>query len=176
MNTAPDMQPPRAGRRLRIVLFTSLAFNLLVVGLMIGVMIAHGFGRDSRPPRMDQVGGPMTRALSEADRHALGREMRHAYRDRRADRAGIRAEFEQIITALERKPYDPEAVRTSLERQMEVMAEGARLGRELLLERLESMSDAEREAYAERLREALERKTKPGKDRSGRRWQAHSER
>lgn len=174
MNTTPNGQAPRPGRKLRIVLFASLALNLLVVGLMVGVMAAHGFGKDSRPPRMDQVGGPMARALSDEDRRALGRAMHEAYRDRRPDRATIRAEFEQLIAALERTPYEPEVVRASVERQMQAVAEGVRLGRELLLERLESMSDAERAAYAGRLREALERKRKPGHDKSGRRW--HSER
>ncbi len=174
MSADQNGQAPRPGRKLRIVLFASLALNLLVVGLVVGAMVAHGFGKDGRPPRMDQVGGPMTRALSEEDRRALGREMHRAYRDRRPDRAAIRAEFEQVIAALERTPYDPEIVRASVERQMQAVAEGARLGRELLLERLEEMSDAERAAYAGRLREALERKRKPGHEKSGRR--GHPER
>lgn len=176
MTTTPKTRIPRAGRKLRIVLFTSLAFNLLIVGLVVGILVAHGFGKESRPPRMDQVGGPMARALSEDDRRALARAMRGAYRDQRPDRSAIRAEFEKVIAALERTPYEPEVVRASLERQMQAVAEGARLGRELLLERLEGMSDAERAAYAGRLREALERRRRPGNDKGGERRKPHSER
>lgn len=166
----------RPGRRLRIILFVSLALNLLVVGLVVGAMASHRFGADGRAVRYDHAGGPMARALGEEDRRALARKMRESWRERRPDYSEIRAEFERVIAALEAVPYDPAVVRASVERQMDAMAEGARMGRELLLERLEGMSDAERAAYAGRLREELERKRKPRKERDGRRGGVHDHR
>lgn len=158
--------PQKMRRGVRILLFASLALNLLVAGLVVGAVVAHRVGDSHRPPRIDQVGGPMTRALSQDDRRAIGKALREAYRDRRPARSEIRAEFDRVIAALQTSPYDPSAVRDSLERQMTGVQEGARIGRELLLQRLESMTDDERAAYATRLREELSRKRRPDGRRS----------
>lgn len=152
---------PKMRRGVRVLLFASLAVNLLVAGLVVGAVVSHRTGDSHRPPRIDQVGGPMARALSREDRRALGREMREAQGDRRGTRAEIRAEFDKMIVALEASPYDSAVVRESLERQMQGIEQGAQLGFELLLQRLDAMSDAERAAYAARLREELTRKRRP---------------
>ena len=158
--------PQKMRRGVRVLLFASLAVNLLVAGLVVGAIVAHRVGDDHRPPRIDQVGGPMTRALSQQDRRTIGKALREAYRDGRPSRSEIRAEFDRVIAALQASPYDPSVVRSSLERQMQGIEEGARIGRELLLQRLESMSDEERAAYAQRLREELSRKRRPDGRRS----------
>ncbi len=152
---------PRSGLKpgLRVLLFTSLALNLLVAGLVIGAVVGHRFGEDGpRPPRLDRAGGPMTMALSHEDRHAIGLEMRKAYREKRPTRADMRAEYARVIAALRAVPFDPSAVRAAMDRQMAGIAARGELGRDLLLHRLETMSDDDRSAYAERLEEVIERR------------------
>ena len=52
----------------RIVLLTSLALNLAVLGVVIGAFVRFGPHRDGPPSRADLVGGAYTHALSPADR------------------------------------------------------------------------------------------------------------
>ena len=53
----PTARAPRArmGRGVRVLLFASLALNLAVVGLVLGVVLRAPF--DGPPPRPDRVGG-----------------------------------------------------------------------------------------------------------------------
>ncbi|WP_232796536.1 periplasmic heavy metal sensor [Roseovarius salinarum] len=140
---------------LRLVLAGSLALNLLVVGAVAGAVITHKPWRGHHAPRLDGVGGPLTRALAPQDRRAIARGMRRAYHDGRPARAEIRAAFEALIADLEAGPFDADAVAAHLERQRSVLAERLAVGQELLLDRLNEMSEAERAAYAGRLRAVL---------------------
>jgi uncharacterized membrane protein len=157
---------PRMRRGVRIVLFASLALNLLVAGLVLGAVLTHRDRPDRHPPRFDQVAGPMSRAMSHEDRRAIGQAMRQAFREERPTREAVKAEYDRVIAALETVPFDSQAVRESVERQMAATDRRMRLGREVLLNRIEAMSDGERAAFAARLREELSRARLPG----GRRW------
>lgn len=148
---------PRTRRSVMVLLFVSLALNLLVAGLVVGAVVGHRLDRENHPPRLDRAGGPMTAALSFADRRAIGKALRQASRESRPSRAEIRAEYRVVITALTKVPYDPEAVRAAVDRQMKALNARAELGKDLLLTRLEQMSDAERAAFAKRLEDVLER-------------------
>ncbi|MBA83960.1 periplasmic heavy metal sensor [Thalassobius sp. S69A] len=163
-------QPPekKNGMRvwLKVVLFTSLALNLAVAGLVIGAAVKYGprdGGRDGRhPPRLERIVGPYTHALSHADKRAIGARLRAEYRDNRPSREQIRAEFSTVLQALRARPYDAQQVEAILMRQMQAGAERQELGQRLLIERLSAMSDAERAAYADRLEDGLKRHGPPG--------------
>ncbi len=142
---------------LRFVLIASLALNMLTVGMIGGAAIKWSQWRGHHPPRLDQAGGPLTRALTQEDRREIGRRMRAAYRESGKKRGHKRAEMAALVEDLKAQPFDAEAVRMRLARQRAVFDERLALGQALLLERLTQMSDAERAAYAGRLSEALER-------------------
>lgn len=150
-------QAPKARMKgwLRAVLFVSLALNLAVAGLVAGALIS-GPRDKHRPPRLDQVTGPLTYSLSREDRRDLGRKMRDAYRDGRPSRAEFRAQFDSIVQALRAVPFDPAPVQDGLIRQRAVADARQDFGQTLLLEQLTRMSDAERAGFADRLEEALQ--------------------
>jgi len=139
----------------RIVLIVSLAFNLLVLGLIGGALLSGGKWRHHHPPRLE-AGGPLTRALSNEDRRAIGRKMRKAYReDGEEVRASRHQALDELVAAVEAVPFDPEAVRQRMADIRAMFRNRFELGQTLLIERLSEMSDAERAAYAERLRERM---------------------
>ena len=154
-------EQPRTWRGIRIVLFVSLALNLAVAGLVLGAVASHRFGRDDHPSRLDRAGGPLTEALSAADRRAIAKALRQAAREERPTRADIRAEYQAVIAALRARPYDAEALREAVERQSQGLKRRVDLGREILLHRLAGMSDDERAAFAGRLEAVIERGPKP---------------
>ncbi|MEZ5716326.1 MAG: periplasmic heavy metal sensor [Paracoccaceae bacterium] len=156
---------PRTRRGVKIALFLSLALNLLVAGLVLGAVVHHRSDRDGRPPRLDRGGGPMTAALSLSDRRAIGMALREAAHENRPTRADLQAEYRAVVTALKARPFDPQAVKTALEGQAQVLTRRAELGQALLLDRLQAMSDSERAAYAERLEEVLENGPPPREEK-----------
>lgn len=149
--------PTPAGRGVKVALVASLALNLLLGGLIAGVAVRHH--RDMGP---DERGGltfaPYFESLGRADRAAMREEMlrrmpalREMHRERSED---VRA-FLQVIRA---DPFDPEAAQQVLEHQLGRAARRLDEGRALFLERLAAMTPEERQAYADRLEKALDRR------------------
>ena len=158
-----DINPPKSGRRCTgAALILSLALNLLIAGIVIGAVLSGG--RDHRPDGSMSSYGPFTRALNPDDQRAV----REAVRDRgdpRSHRRELRAGFEAFLTELRRTPYDPAAAASALERQHEQINGQILTVREVLLERLETMSDPERAAFADRLQEAVRKRKRPDVER-----------
>ncbi len=144
----------RCPRWVRIALVLSLAFNLLLVGLIGGSVLAYRkWGM--RPPAGDIVIGAMTDALSRDDRRALRRAFlaeRAGFEDRR-DR--IEDDTEDLVEALREEPWDEGKVTEIFARQQARTSDGLEAGQSLLLDRFRSMGTAERRAYADRLEELL---------------------
>lgn len=154
-----EMPEPQKKSRLpwgRIVLFASLALNLLIVGLVAGVLLRHD-RLDRQTPLRDLGYGPFGAALSPADRRELARGLLGRAGDLRTNRDAIRAHFAQMLTALRARPYDADAVAALVETQQAKLAERQAIGQELLLERIAAMSDADRAAFADRLERSLRR-------------------
>lgn len=149
---------------LRLVLFASLALNLIVIGLAVGVA-RHG-APDKRLPHGDPFGGPYLGAMEKDDRRAIIADLRKSGEGRRS-RDEVRAEFDQIIAALRATPYRPEQVEAIIRGQFDDIQTRARTGTDAMLERLRTMDDAERAAYAGRLEEALKRGPKGNHDHKG---------
>lgn len=159
MTEPVENKPKKTGTGMRpwlkVVLFASLALNLAVAGLVIGAAVKYGPKDGPRPPRVDMMMGPYTHALSHKDRRAIGEQLRREYRAERPSRAQVRAQFEQVLSALRAQPFQPDALDALLQTQLEAGQERQAIGQRLLLQRLSAMSDAERAEFAERLEEGL---------------------
>lgn len=153
-----DEQSRKPGRWTKVILAVSLAFNLLVVGAVAGAVVSGGKWRHHGPPRLEAMGGPLTRALSQEDRRAIGREILKTYGRDGAGRARHREEFERLVEAIRATPFDRAAAESRLASIRGMFQERLALGQTLLLDRLEEMSDDERAAYADRLMEKGKRR------------------
>lgn len=166
-NPAPNPNPGGIRRTplwLRAVLFVSLALNLLVIGTVAGhVLLDEPKGK---VPRVDRMEAPMTFALSQDDRRAIGKALRKEYRDNRPSREEIMAEYEGVITALRADPFRPEMVEEAFRRQRAAASDRIEIGQKLLMDRLTAMTPDERHAFADRLEEGL-RRGPPDWDKSG---------
>lgn len=136
-----------------MLLVVSLALNLLIAGAVVGALISGGKWRHHGPLRLEAMGGPLTRALSQEDRRAIGHEIRDTYRRDGTSRARHREEIERLVEVIRATPFDRAAVEDRLARIRGMFLERLTLGQTLLLDRLEAMSDDERAAYADRLME-----------------------
>lgn len=142
---------------LKVVFVASLALNLAVLGALGGAMVMRDKWHPHHPSRLDMVGGPLTRALNDEDRRAIGRQMRKAYRDGHSTRERQRGHFKLLITELKAEPFDPDAVSAQMSKQRAAFKDRLELGQTILLERLVQMSHGERVAFADRLQEGVSR-------------------
>lgn len=149
---------------IRVLLVGSLALNLLVAGVLVGAWV--GRGDHGRHAAMARDPGAMLYlgALSEGDRAALMAAMRSDRPDREARRAETVAEARATLQALRAEPFDPGAFADRLRHQRARSGERAQRGEALLVDRIASMSPAERQAYADRLEETLRRLAGWGRD------------
>ena len=154
VNTAP--KPPR--RWGRIVLFVSLAFNLLIVGLVAGAMLGGPRDRDRDPALRDLGFGPFVHALPRGDRAEMGRAIKREAGSFRENRAELRRQFEAFLAALRADPFDAAEVARLITDQQSRISERQALGQRLLLERIEAMNASQRAAYADALDKSLRRR------------------
>ncbi|MFY0679386.1 MAG: periplasmic heavy metal sensor [Thalassovita sp.] len=161
----PSSTPPSKGRRwMKVALFASLAVNVAVIGIVVGTVARVGSDDNRRPPRMDEVSGPYTRALTGEDRRRISQRLKKEQGELVPNRAQLRSEFTAMVAALRSTPFEPEAVSVVLERQRQIGAKRGELGHQLLLEHLTEMSDDERAAFATRLEEGLKRHRAGGRE------------
>lgn len=152
----PSQDKPSGMRNwMRVVLIVSLALNLLMIGAIGGAVLKHGKWRGHHASRLHMVGGPMTRALDNDDRRAIGRKMREAYREGGSGREERQEYMRGLIEDLKAVPFDPAAVKTRMESARSVFRERLDVGQAVLLDHLASMDDAERAAYADRLQNSF---------------------
>lgn len=149
----PESARPGAGKGLRIALGLSVAFNMLVVGLVAGAVLRDGGPRDRMVRDLDL--GPFTEAFRPEDRE----EMRRAFIARmpalRDMRQAMRGDFAALLEVLRSEPFDVEAARAILRQQRGRMQERVDLGQSLILDRLASMTPDDRAAFADRLERRL---------------------
>jgi uncharacterized membrane protein len=141
---------------LKVVLFGSLALNLLIIGLVVGAM-ARFDQRDGKEPRFDRLSGSMTWALPRADRREIGEALRKDFRAKPDAHALAKSEYDIVISALRGVPFDASLIEQTLRRQTEAGRERQLLGQQLLLARLIAMDDAERAEFADNLAKIIKR-------------------
>ena len=151
-------RPPRMRLGLRVLLFVSLALNLLVVGLVAGVIFTHQ-GEPRHPSRYaDRAGGPLVTALTRQERRAVGRKIRKAYLAERVEHQREQEGFAPVIDALRNAPYDPDLLRLSVHAQLQSLSRKREVGVNVLLDHIDAMNAAERAAYADRLQQVVQQR------------------
>ncbi len=156
--TNPTPEPKKRRHWGKVVLFVSLAFNLLIMGLVAGALLGGPRDRDRNPVLRDLGYGPFVHALPRADRAAMTQALKREAGSFRENRAELRRQFEAFLTAVRNEPFDAEYAKRLISEQQGRIGERQRLGQQLLLERLAAMSSGERAAYADKLDNLLRRR------------------
>lgn len=153
---------PSINRKLRVLLIASLAVNLVVVGLVVGAVFGDKkYG--GKPPRDGDLVGAFTQQLSDKHRRDLGKAIRSEHQSRGYDGRVFRNSLQDVLTSLRAVPYDPTATQKAIEVQADKAFERRMTVQTLWLQEITKMTDDERQAYADRIEEALEkRKRKDG--------------
>lgn len=152
--------PRSSPRWLRLLLVVSLAFNLLILGLIGGWAMKWGKHGPHHMSRVEHLGGPMTRALDHDDRRAIGKRMRAAFRAEPADQSARHETMAALIGELRKEVFDRDTAEELMAQQRSYLTKRLAIGQSLLLDRLETMTPDARAAYADRLQEGLERRSK----------------
>ncbi len=153
-----EKQTKRHGNWGKVLLVVSLALNLLVIGAIGGALLSGGKWRSHHTAGMEGRGGPMVRALSHEDRHAMGDQMRAAMEDAGLSRVSRSQSYDALADALLSEPFDADLVRERMDAVQAPYQQRFKLGRSLLIDRLSAMSLEEREDYARRLKKTLHRR------------------
>lgn len=167
LGAGPDQNPgqnpgpkPGLGGRVKAVLILSLTLNFLVLGAVVGGVIAH---RSGPPPPVLERGvdaltfGPLGGAFSRDDRIAMRRAAEGQGADFAQLRASIRTDFTRLDAALTGEPFDEATLRAVIAEIQARTLKRMELGEELMLARIKAMSPEERRAFVARLREGVER-------------------
>lgn len=157
---------PRLRLWLRLVLFASLALNLLVVGVIVGVIASGGPPARGGLDRGDLV-TPYTRAMTEAQRTELRRALRRGFLRERLRHGGLpqAEDYRAAQEILMRDPFDRAALAQVLDRQADGARQRLALGQVVLLDFLDQMTPADRRAYADRLAQEIDRRHRHGGSR-----------
>lgn len=174
-----DQGAPGLRRWARVLLAVSLAVNLMILGLVVGSHVFDGKdrreGRDGVPRemsqrdgrdrhgegRLDPAFGPLGRALAGEHRRAAGEALAARGGAPEVNRRQVAQELGQMIETLRAEPFDGAQMNAILQAQHDRFTQRNAMGREILVERLEDMSQEDRAAFADRLergfRRAMER-------------------
>lgn len=145
----------------KIVLGASILLNLAMFGVMGGLL-----------SRMGQDGVAMQvafRALPDAERRALGRDMGEIWRGTRVQ--ALRGQAHQDMIAALREPnFDADRFARALRRPHDLLAENSLRMQDKLVERVSEMPPEARLAYADALARRAERRPSrwPGDGRGDR--------
>lgn len=153
-------QTPATPRWMRIALLVSLSLNLAVGGLLLGAAFRDDPETHRRAGR-DVAAAPFIMAFAPEDRRAVIGELREQASSLFQNRQDLRERFEALMVAITAPEFDREAVAALMSKQREVATLRQSIGEQAVLDRIEAMSQAEREAYAERLRTSLKRRPPP---------------
>jgi uncharacterized membrane protein len=151
----------KPGRLWRVVLVCSLALNLAIVGLVVGMLASGRLG--DKPPRSFDLGlGPIARALTPDERREIGRDLRQdgALRD-----FDLRARAQRIIAALQADPFDREVLRVLLDEQNVRVTDVQGKAHKAFLDQITQMTPERRAEFADQLAGELS-KPRPPRDRS----------
>lgn len=149
--TGPVAPKPRAPLWWRVLVGLSLTLNLLVIGLVVGVVLSRKPADDRRPFLPAAGVAPMVRLMPPDHRDAVWSDLRKlgaAEGITRAEREAERIAVQRLIAA---EPFDAAALVAALDARQTQEDGFARAGHRVLAERLEEMPQEARAEYAERL-------------------------
>lgn len=105
---------PEPRRLSKIILVSSLALNVLLVGAIIGTAASFR----SAPPRgFDLQLGPLSDVLPRKDRGEIGRELRRTLRDEDIGRQDRAAATANLIGMLEAETFDAQGMTEAIREQ-----------------------------------------------------------
>ncbi|MDU8942126.1 periplasmic heavy metal sensor [Ovoidimarina sediminis] len=142
---------------MRVLLIVSLTINLLVLGVVIGVVASRGDGeradrlrgaRDLAPP-------PFVLALEPRDRRALVGALYDRASVYSRDYEAVRRDLRVILSALRAEQFDAAGVTALLGAERGRSQGRQAAGEAVFIEYLEGLTVAERRAYADRLERVL---------------------
>lgn len=143
---------PRSGRWLRIVFGVSLALNLLVIGLVGGMLVRFG-GPPGASPMSRSAGTVLFRELPQEHRDEMRRDMRALMRSNGIPMSG---RADEIAALLRAETLDVAAMQALMDVEFDRL-NGIQSGvQRAWLERIEAMTPEQRAAYADRVEVALE--------------------
>lgn len=153
-------ETPRTRGWVKIALAVSLALNLAVIGLISGAVLGGDRSRDGGvgSPALRALGlGPFERALSRADRAELRGRIEGSGVALREERRAIGRALRAVEAALRDEPFDRGAVEEAFARSRGLIVSLQETGHGALLDQIETMSLAERDALADGLAHAMRR-------------------
>jgi len=152
------MTQKNLSRLLRSALVVSLAFNLLLVGLIVGSASRAERGQGGLSPQL----GPIGQLLPQEDRAKIGRDIQRELRGRNGDRRERAAALSDIIGHLEAAEFDPVAFTATFEMQQSWQDEVRGVALAQFVAHVSAMSQVERAAIATALREQATRRGQRG--------------
>lgn len=145
----------------KVLLFLSLALNLLVVGVVAGAFFRPGHAPDRRSPEIALRGdlglGPYGQAMDRNDRRQLREALVSRAPDRRDTAAKMRSSMVDIISAMRSTPFKIDDVRALIDVQQSRIVGSQDDSKDLFLDHLAGLDDAGRQAYADRLEKVISR-------------------
>jgi len=140
--------------RYRWLLIASLALNVLIIGLAIGIGLRGGPPeRHSRNTEAGMRG--IARGLPEDHRKALGKEVNAQWQSTVKVRGGMRRD---LIAALEAEPFDPAAVDAILTAHHSHMSANMQSAGTAFLKVLSEMSAEDRANFVQNLQKKRSKK------------------
>lgn len=161
--TDPNQLPDTAkrwGRGRTMLLYASLALNLIVAGIIVGAVLFGG-----RPGPRAVVDGPvpLLRALSDTERDAFVQYVRADSGVEPRERPVMSMRRSREILSILRAPeFDADQFDSVIQQQIRAASERITASRSALIRVLSNMTLEERKAYSDRLEKALQR---PFRDR-----------
>lgn len=140
-------------RIMKIALVISVAFNLLILGVVVGALFHL---RDGQGPRLRGL-GPMTPfvvALDDDLRDSVRAELRQGDGD---DRTELRTRFASVIDVIRAEPFDSTRLEEVFARQRTAANESQQAGEAVLIQAIAGMGAAERTAYADKLQRWMDK-------------------
>ena len=154
-----DETTPANGREKRWrrwLLVISVGLNLLVLGLVIG-MVLRGAPLGGPGGRVDLTVGPLLRALEDDDRSAIRSGLRRAHPFDRDTRIAMRGDMDEMLAVLQAEQFDGSALRGIMERQYNRLQTVQIAVADQFIAHVAGMTTAERLALAERFEAELDR-------------------
>lgn len=149
MSDAPETQSPKGKgpRWIRVLLVLSLALNLAFVGVLGGAVYRAKERWGGKAPPPPSLSVTLFRAMDHETRRELLRGAAGKHQNFRAQRE---ADRQALFDAMRKEPFDVTAVEQILEKQARQQAQFRNQVRKAWLEKLENMSDEDRERLLER--------------------------
>jgi len=155
MSDAPAPKP----RRISFWMTVSLLFNLLLLGLITGMMVRQIPDRDrggDRPRFMEEI--------SPDTRRAMFGLMRESYRESKPEREVRNAAREDLAKALKTEPFDAEQVRDAFAALRSSEQDVHAATHEAMIGRLEALPSKQRAAMADLLARGPDRRSRERRD------------